>query len=140
MRFACDNDRLTQDVPNINLTREMTAANCPGPGVKGWNHEKVMPTLTRKPLNGLPSEKCYLKRLAGSRITLCQLGRASHPATGEAGHWVKDSAWHCMTQSVVIFSSAGPWNKERYLDTYNHHSWRKETMACQGSSNPFVIR
>ncbi|MDA8989998.1 sulfatase-like hydrolase/transferase [Opitutales bacterium] len=61
-----ENDHISGEVPNINLTREMSAASNPGPGVKGWDHEKVMPTLLE--ITGTPMTDQLKQQVEGRSL------------------------------------------------------------------------
>ena len=161
-----ENDHIAGDVPNINLTSEMTAANCPGPGVKGWNHEKVMPTLTRKAVEWIAKREgdtqpffMYFATSSPHAPVVPVEPFVGSTKVGPYGDYVAQTDWSAgqvlgalktygfEDNTVVIFSSdngpAGTMEK-RYLDTGHNSSGplrgRKLDTWEGGHRVPFVIR
>jgi arylsulfatase A len=161
-----ENDHIAGDVPNVNLTREMSAANDIGPGVKGWDHEKVMPTLTQKAVEWIAKREgdtqpffMYFSTSSPHAPVVPIEPFVGSTKVGPYGDYVAQTDWSAgqvlgalktygfEDNTVVIFSSdngpAGSMEK-RYLDTGHNSSGplrgRKLDTWEGGHRVPFVIR
>ena len=161
-----ENGYIAGDVPTINLTREMSAANYPGPSVKGWEHEKVMPTLTQKAVewiakregNTQPFFMCFATASPHTPILPVEPFVGS-TKVGPYGDYMAQTDWSAgqvlgalkkygfEDNTIVIFSSDnGPSGamEKRYLDTGHNSSGplrgRKHDIWEGGHRVPFVIR
>lgn len=161
-----ENANITGEIPTINSTREMLYECRPGPSVDGWEHEKVMPTLTKKAVEWIGKRKendqpffMYFAATSPHTPVLPVEPFVGSTKVGIYGDYMAQTDWSFgqvlgalkkygfEDNTIVIFSSdngaAGSMEK-RYLDTGHNSSGplrgRKLDTWEGGHRVPFVIR
>ncbi len=161
-----ENGYIAGDVPTINSTREVIYACRPGPSVEGWDHEKVMPTLTQKAVEWIAKRDgndqpffIYFSTTSPHTPLLPVEPFVGSTKVGAYGDYMAQTDWSAgqvlgalkkygfEDNTIVIFTSdngaAGSMEK-RYLDTGHNSSGPlrgKKTDTWEGGHRvPFVIR